>query len=99
MVKPKNIVNVMILIPEYFNNWLNINDFKYKRHSLRNDNVILESKSFRAIINNTPMCRIESKVDPDIIFVFKIPRERSKFYELIEIVGKTLGLTVTQDVA
>lgn len=99
MVKSKNIVNVMINLPVYFNNWLHINDFTFKWHSLKNNTVEFQSKKFKAIINITPMCRIESKVDPDIIFVFKIPRERSKFYELIEIVGKTLGLTITQDVA
>lgn len=89
----------MINMPEYFNNWLYINDFAFKMHSLKNNTVEFQSKKYKAIVNNTPMCRIESKIDPDIIFVFKIPRERSKFYELIEIVGKTLGLTVTQDVA
>ncbi len=98
MVKPKNILNIMIEMPEYFNNWLYINDFAFKVHSIKNNTVEFQSKKYKATINSIPMCRIESKVDSEIIFVFRIPRERTKFYELIEIFSKTIGLTVAQKV-
>lgn len=97
MEQPKNILNIMIEMPQYFNTWLFLNDFKFKRHSLKENKVYFESKEFVASINASRFCRIESKVDHEILFVFLIPMERIKFSGLKEIIGRYLGF-VTQDV-
>lgn len=97
MEQPKNILNIMIEMPAYFTTWLFLNDFHFKRHPLKENKVYFESKEFVASINASRFCRIESKVDHEILFVFKIPMDRKKFSDLKEIIARYLG-TVTQEV-
>lgn len=97
MEQPENIVNIMINMPEYFNNWLFINDFKFKRHSIKENKVHFESKMFSASINANHFCCIECKYNREIIFVFKIPKDRVTFSIFKGIMCNFLGV-VTEEV-
>ena len=97
MGQSKNILNIMIELPEYFNNWLYINDFKFKRHSIKENKVHFESKGFIASVNGNNFCCIECKYNHEIIFVFKIPKDRNTFSIFKGIMCNFLGV-VTEEV-
>jgi len=94
MVKPKNLLNIMIEMPEYFNTWLFLNDFNFKKHSIKENKVYFESKKYIASINISHFCRIESKEDHEILFVFLIPKDRSKFDILKNLIVNNFFSTV-----